>query len=353
MVRDLLLRSNLGRCPATNQSGKMEQEVRQMRTMDLNRIAVFTRVLDEGSFTKAARVLGLPKSSVSRAIALLEQELGTRLLQRSSRKLSATEAGAAYYAQVAGALSAIDQANTCAAEQRKVPQGIVRVTAAFDAGMDVFIPIFTRFAAKYPSITIDLVLTGRLVDLSDEGFDIGVRVGPIRDQSLIARKVADIRHGLFAAGAYLKRRGAPVAVADLAAHDCVIFRGTRGKATWTLQSDGRTESVEVSGPLAIDDMAAVRNAMVAGAGIAVLPPFACAREVASGAVQRVLPEWAGPTAPVNLIYPSSRLVPQRVVLLREHLLEELAKVPWTCTALPAEVNRRRDRTGVRTRTRSR
>ena len=305
-----------------------------MRTMDLNRIAVFTRVVDEGSFTKAARALGLPKSSVSRSIALLEEQLGTRLLQRSSRKLSATEAGAAYYAQVAGALSAIDQATACAAEQRKVPQGMVRVTAPFDAGRDIFIPIFTRFIEKHPTITIDLVLTARHVDLAEEGFDLGIRAGVIRDQSLIARKITDVRHGLFASRDYVKRHGAPQAVAELANRACVIYRGVRGRVTWTLHAGDRVEAIEVSGPLAVDEMSAARNAMVEGAGIAYLPPLSCAREVATGEVVRLLPAWVGPAVPVSLVYPSARLVPQRVVVVRDHLLEELVKVPWACTEEP-------------------
>jgi DNA-binding transcriptional LysR family regulator len=323
-----------------------------MRTIDLNRIAVFTRVVDEGSFTRAARALGLPKSSVSRSVALLENELGTRLLVRSSRKLSATEAGAAYYAQVAGALSAIDTANAAAAEQQRVPSGTVRITAPFDAGNDVFMPIFTRLVAKFPTIRVDLALTGRYVDLAEEGFDLGVRAGPIEDESLIARRIADIRPGLFASRSYLKRRGMPLAVAELADHDCVVLRGTRGRTVWTLYSGERIEAVKVFGRIAVDDMAAARNGMIMEAGIALLPPFACAREVRDGSVSRVLPEWVGPTAQLNLIYPSARFVPQRVVLVRDFLLQELAQVPWTCSEAPKDAARSSRRRGPRARIRA-
>lgn len=319
--------------------------------MDLNRIAVFARVVDEGSFTKAARSLGLPKSSVSRSVALLEEELGTRLLSRSSRKLSATEAGAAYYAQIAGALSAIDTANAVAAEQRSVPQGTVRITAPYDAGNDVFMPIFVRLVEKFPTINIELALTGRFVDLAEEGFDLGVRAGPVKDESLIARKVADIRHGLFASRDYLKRRGTPNEIAELAAHECVIFRGTRGRVVWTLHSGDRVETVTVTGKLGVDDMGAARNAMLMGAGIALLPPFACARQIASGEVVRVLPEWVAPAVQVNLVYPSARLIPQRVVLVREALLEELGRIPWTCTEAPREARKQRISRGRSRRTR--
>jgi DNA-binding transcriptional LysR family regulator len=312
----------------------MEQEVRQMRTIDLNRVAVFARVVDEGSFTKAALALGLPKSSVSRSVALLESELGTRLLQRSSRKLTVTEAGAAYYAQVAGALNAIDTASAAAAEQQSVPRGLVRITAPYDSGNDVFMPILARIVEQMPTISLEVALTNRHVDLAEEGFDLAIRAGAIQNESLIARKVADIRPGLFAARSYLKRRGTPNAISDLSDHECVFFRGERGRTVWTLRSGERVERVEVSGRLGVDDMGAVRNAMVLGVGIALLPPFACAREVSERTVVRVLPDWVGPTAQLSLVYPSARLVPQRVVLVRDYLLGELARIPWTCSEAP-------------------
>jgi DNA-binding transcriptional LysR family regulator len=305
--------------------------------MDLNRITVFARVVEEGSFTRAARALGLPKSSVSRSVALLEEDLGARLLQRSSRKVSATDAGAAYYARVAGALASIGEANACAAEQRAAPQGMVRITAPFDARSDVFIPLLARFIREHPTITVDLELSGRIVDLAAEGFDMALRGGPVRDQSLISRKIAEIRFGLFASRAYLKRRGAPATVKDLASHDCVIFRGTRGRSTWTLTSAERTETVDVTGGLSVDDLGAVRAAVFADAGIGLFAPYMCAKEIASGKVIRVLPEWVGPASLLSLVYPSARFVPQRVVLVRDYLLEELRRVPWSCTEAPRSV----------------
>jgi DNA-binding transcriptional LysR family regulator len=305
-----------------------------MRTIDLNRVAVFARVVDEGSFTKAALALGLPKSSVSRSLALLESELGTRLLQRSSRKLTVTEAGAAYYAQVSGALNAIDTASAAAAEQQSVPRGLVRMTAPYDSGNDVFMPILARIVEQMPTISLEVALTNRHVDLAEEGFDLAIRAGAIQNESLIARKVAEIRPGLFASRGYLERRGTPLTIRELGDHECVFFRGERGRTTWTLHTGERAEQVAVSGRLGVDDMGAVRNAMVLGVGIALLPPFACAREVSEGSVIRVLPDWVGPPAQLSLVYPSARLVPQRVVLVRDYLLSELAHIPWTCSEAP-------------------
>ncbi len=298
--------------------------------MDLNRITVFARVLEEGSFTKAARVLSLPKSSVSRSVALLEEELGTRLLQRTSRKVMATEAGTTYYANVARALASIEDANASAAEENGVASGLVRMTAPYDTGNDVFVPLVAHFLSSHPTITIDLVLTSRIVELAEEGFDLAVRAGPVRDQSLIARKISETRSGLFASRSYLKKRGTPANIAELASHDCIIHNGLRGRSTWALSSQSRAESIDVSGRLSLDHLGAVRTAVVEGAGIGLIPLVLCADDVARGAVVRVLPEWVGPSSLISVVYPSARLVPQRVVVFREYLIEELGRIPWSC-----------------------
>jgi DNA-binding transcriptional LysR family regulator len=304
--------------------------------MDLNRLAVFSRVVEEGSLTKAAQALHLPKSSVSRNITLLEEELGMRLLHRSSRKVTVTEVGAAYHAQVAQALASIDDATASLAEQQTTPKGTVRITASFDAGSDHLIPIIARFVAKYPSISVDVALSGRHVDLAEEGVDLGLRAGVVRDQSLVARKVAEIRFAMYASREYVRKHGAPTTLDELRARECVIFKGANGRVTWTLSSDRRTETVEVQGPISVDDMGASRSAVLAGAGIGFLPPIAAAKEVTAGRVVRVLPEWSGPPTLLSLVYPSARLVPQRVVLFREFLLAELALIPWSCTNAPSE-----------------
>ncbi len=303
--------------------------------MDLNRVTVFARVVEEGSFTRAAQLLGLPKSSVSRSISLLEEELGARLLQRTSRKVAVTEAGAAYYAEVGHALATIEEANARALEQRSTPKGTVRITAPFDASTDILVPLVVAFHEKHPAITIDLSLSNRAVDLVEEGFDFGLRGGQVRDQSLIVRKIAEVKHGLFASRAYVERRGQPSTVASLAEHDCVLFKSPRGRSTWTLLSGGAEESAAVHGGVSVDDLGALRSAVVVGAGIGLIPPMTVHAELASGAVVRVLPQWTGPSSPFSLVYPSARLVPQRAVLVREYLLKELALFPWGCTEKPA------------------
>ena len=304
--------------------------------MDLNRVSAFVRVVHDGSFTAAAKSLGLPKSSISRSVAQLEQDLGIRLLHRTTRQLHLTDAGAAFFERVARALTDIDEATVAATDTQAEPSGTVRVTAPVDLGVFALAPIVARFIRKHPKIRVDLQLTGRVVDLVAEGFDLAVRAGPLRDSSLIARRVGDLQSVPYASPKYLARRGQPKTVAELAKHDCVLFRSTGGTAKWELTNvHGTKESVDVTGSVATDDMSFVRAAVMSGCGVGLLPSFLCARAEHSGRVIRVLPDWAFNSAVLHLAYPSSRFVPQRVVVLREFLLRELGKIGKECTVQQA------------------
>jgi DNA-binding transcriptional LysR family regulator len=300
--------------------------------MDLNRVSAFVRVVHDGSFTAAAKALGLPKSSVSRSVAQLEQDLGIRLLHRTTRQLHLTDAGAAYYERVSRALGDIGEATAAASDTQSELSGVVRVTAPVDLGVWALAPIVARFIRKHPKIRVEISLTGRVVDLVGEGFDLAVRAGPLRDSSLIARRVGDLQSVAYASPKYLQRRGEPNDLADLASHDCVLFRSNSGKARWELArtDDGTLENVEVTGPVASDDLSFVRKAVLAGCGIGVLPTFLCGRAELDGKLVRVLRHWVLRGAVLHIAYPSTRFVPQRVILLREYLLRELGKIDKRC-----------------------
>ena len=299
--------------------------------MDLNRVSAFVRVVHDGSFTAAAKALGLPKSSISRSVAKLEQDLGIRLLHRTTRQLHLTDAGAAFYERVSRALHDIDEATNAASDTQADLSGVVRVTAPVDMGVWALAPIVARFIRKHPKIRIELSLTGRVVDLVGEGFDLAVRAGPLRDSSLIARRVGELQSVAYASPKYLARRGEPKELKDLVQHDCVLFRSTSGKSTWELSRlDGSTASVEVTGPVASDDLSFVRKAALAGCGVAVLPTFFCARAERTGTLVRVLTDWALNGAVLHLAYPSARFVPQRVAVLREYFMLELGKIAKQC-----------------------
>ncbi|WP_437648347.1 LysR family transcriptional regulator [Sorangium sp. So ce362] len=291
--------------------------------MDLNRIAVFVRVVDERGFTAAARVLGLPKSSVSRSVALLEQALGARLLHRSTRSVRLTEAGAAFYERASRDVASLEEAAAMVADLEAVVRGTIRITAPVDLGVAMLEPAVARFVRRHPAVRIDVVLTGRVVDLVEEGFDLALRAGPLRDGSVIARKIGQVEDALYASPRYLERAGVPGSLGDLAAHRCVIFRATRGRAAWTLQGPAGDETVEVDGPLAVDELSFARRAVLAGVGVGLLPAVLCAREVARGRLVRVLPSHVASGAPLHLVYPSARYLPHRIAAFRDFLVEAL------------------------------
>ena len=305
--------------------------------MDLNRVSAFVRVVHDGSFTAAAKSLGLPKSSISRSVAQLEQDLGIRLLHRTTRQLHLTDAGTAFYERVSRALGDIDEATSAASDTQAELRGPVRITAPVDLGVWALAPIIARFVRKHPNIRVEVMLTNRVVDLVAEGVDLAVRAGPLRDSSLIARRVGGLQSVAYASPKYIARHGEPKQLADLADHACVLFRSTSGKATWELgRADGTIASVEVSGPVASDDLSFVRKAVLASCGIALLPTFLCGRAEVTGKLVRVLPEWSLNGAVLHVAYPSTRFVPQRVVVLREYLLAALGKIGKQCDAKRVE-----------------
>jgi DNA-binding transcriptional LysR family regulator len=299
-----------------------------MTTIDLGKIATFVRVVETESFTAAAEALGLPKSSVSRSVARLEEELGVRLLQRTTRRLGLTEAGAAFYQSVRSALSAVDEAVSAAADLGTEPRGLVRLTAPVDLG-DFLADPLTRFSKKYPQIQLDVVLTARVVDMVREGFDLALRASRLVDSTLVARKIGTFAHGLFAAPAYLKKRGVPRTLAELASHDCVLFRA-RGRMILTLRGPRGDEQVEVTGNLATDDLTFVISTAAAGAGVAYLPLTLAARAVADKRLVRVLPDYAWVHSDLSLVIPSGRYIPSRVSLLRDFLAAELKQLVPPC-----------------------
>jgi DNA-binding transcriptional LysR family regulator len=190
-------------------------------TIDLNRIAIFVRVVEAASFTAAAAALGVPTSSASRAVARLEAELGVRLLNRTTRKLSLTDEGRPFFQRMQAVIAETEEATQQAAGFAREPRGPVRVTAPLDLGLQVLPAIVRRIIERYPGIVVELVLTSRRVDLVEEDIDLAIRGGHLPDSSLVARKITATDLGIFAAPSYLQRRGRPRAFADLARHDCL------------------------------------------------------------------------------------------------------------------------------------
>ena len=292
--------------------------------MDLNRIAVFARVAEAGSFTAAAAGLGIQKSSVSRSVASLEAELGVRLLQRTTRRIRLTDAGRAYYQRTRDALASLEEARQAAAALGTEPSGTVRITAAVDMAADLA-AVTDAFLRQHPRVRIEVVLTARVVDLVKEGFDLAVRGGALTDSSLMARRLGDTDFGLFAAPAYLARAGRPRRPADLIHHECILYRAEGGAATWRLAGPRGEERVTVQGRAESDELAFVRSLAAAGFGIALgpLPMFSVL--VREGSLERVLPQHAVRGSPVHVVWPSRRFEPAAVARLRDAIVESLPR----------------------------
>jgi DNA-binding transcriptional LysR family regulator len=294
--------------------------------MDYKDVALFTRVIEAGSFTSAAAALGLPKSSVSRGVSRLESDLGVRLVQRTTRRLALTDAGRHFFERVRGAIEGLEEAAKAVREYGSEPRGTVRVTAPGDSSAIGIADAIAVFSSRYPAISVELTLTQRLVDLVGEGFDIAVRAGTLADSTLVARRVGASQRMLFASPEYLERRGRPETLPDLASHEVILFRARGGRATLELTGPNGDESVEVKGRLSADEMGFMGRLATAGAGIALLPVFTVRDAVRRGELEPVLPEYRRTGTALHVVLPSSSFVPARVALLRDFLVEYLAKV---------------------------
>jgi len=295
-------------------------------TMNYNDIPVFARVVETGSLTKAAHTLGVQKSSVSRSIIRLEAELGVRLLQRTTRHLGLTDAGQTFYERVRGALAGFDEASATVRELGSEPRGMIRMTALPGAAALGLADAIAGFTHQYPSISVDVEMSPRMVELVSEGFDLALRAGRLADSSLIARKVGTTDLPLLASPAYLKRRGRPGSPSELTDHDCVLFRGRNGKASWVLFSDDGEQIVDVRGSISSDEMEFVLRAAVAGAGIAALPSQLARESLMRQELEVVLPGHHLRGADLHVVLPSKAFVPARVLLFRDHLVRELTRM---------------------------
>ena len=274
--------------------------------LDLNDIMVFSRVVEAGSFTAAARLLGIPKTTVSRRVAALEREVGVRLLQRTTRSLNMTDAGRLYYEESSRALRTIEDANSRLAEGRTEPAGTIRISAPVGFGGYFLTGTALDFLDTHPKTRVELHLTDDRLNLVESGIDLAFRTGILPDSTLIARKLGSTHRILCASPDYLARHGAPDGPADLARHHCVIAGPSAASAHWPLEGPHGPEAVTVSGRFAANEMRAVVAAAIAGYGIAQLPHRTAEAPIRRRQLRRVLADYSTPVGGVYAVYPSSR-----------------------------------------------
>jgi len=296
--------------------------------IDLNDLVVFTRVIDEGSFTAGGRVLGLPKSTVSRRIARLEDRLGVRLLQRTTRRLSLTDAGRAYHARASRIIADLEEAERLVIGMQAVPTGRLRVTAPVEMG-ERLAELATVYLRDYPQTQVELDLTSRYVSLVEEGYDLAIRAGRLGDSTLIARRLARSPRFLYASPEYLAARGAPLRIEELRDHDCILL-GVAVSGTWHLTGPRGQVAVPVSGRIAVTNFQGVKRAAAAGLGIALLPATLAEPEASEGRLSVVLPLATPPADNLWAVYPSTRHLAPKVRafidLLEAELVPELERL---------------------------
>jgi DNA-binding transcriptional LysR family regulator len=296
--------------------------------MDLNDIVVFTKVVETKSFTGAAEQLGLPKSTVSRKLAQLEERLGVRLVQRTTRKLALTDIGQAYYQRCARIVADVQAAEQLVTDMQSTPRGRLRTTAPVDLAMRYLGGIVAQFLATHTDINIELEASDRLVDLIEEGYDLAVRFGTLPESTLIARKLCTISTVLCVSPAYVAKRGMPQSIEELDDHDRVLFTPSPRTQSWILINGDHAFEFGRPARFACNNVGAVREAALAGAGVALLTDFIVASDCDSGELIRILPEWTGRPIDVHAVYPARQNIPPRLSLFLDHLAKALSPPPW-------------------------
>lgn len=303
----------------------------QSETMEhLSDIAVFVRVIEAGSFTAAAEQLGLSQSAVSKCVTRLEEHLGTRLLNRSTRKFSLTEAGGALHARGRRALDEIEEAELEIARLQTEPRGVLRVNAPMSFGILHLAPALDEFLQRYPALTVDLQLDDRLVDLVEEGFDCAIRIKALADSTLVARRLAPCRLVVCAAPDYLARHGTPTTPATLREHACLVYTYRDDPNEWVFRGpDGRELKVVVAGRLRCNNGLIHRDAALAGLGILVTPTFYVGDELRSGRLQTILSDYTPiPEPSVYVVYPERRHLSPKVRAFVDFLAARFEPVPY-------------------------
>lgn len=300
-----------------------------MNNLDADQVAAFLAVLESGSYSAAGRQLGRDASLVSRRVTALEARLGIRLLQRSTRRVAPTEAGARFRDRMHAALDLMRAAEDEARNLSETPSGLLRLALPTAFGRMWIAPRIPDFMARYPAIALQVSYEDRFVDLIGERFDASIRIGQLQDNRLVGRRLAPTRRVLCASPAYLARHGEPKAPEELQRHDCLRFTPMHTNPVWHLQRSRQKRAIRVSGRLEADDMGALIAAAVAGQGILMAADWLVVRELAGKQLTTVLTDWeVEGESGVYLVRPTRDLPPAKTQAFCKWLINEFDDVPW-------------------------
>lgn len=291
-------------------------------------MAVFARVVESGGISAAARVMGLSKSAVSKQLSALEDRLGTRLLQRTTRRMSLTEAGAGFLEHCRRVVAEAEAAESAIGALQGEPRGVLRVNAPMTFGTMHLAAVIPDFMARYPQVSVDMVLNDRMVDLLDEGYDVAVRIGRLADSSLVARKLAPARRLMVAAPSYLDRRGRPAALAELAEHDVLSYSYVSAADEWRFDGPAGEENVRANSRLRANNGEILLAACLAGSGIAALPTFISGPSLRAGSLVRVLPHLERTDFAIHAVWPTARHLSAKVRAFVDFLAARFGPIPY-------------------------
>lgn len=284
----------------------------------------FVAVVESESFTAAGVRLDISKAIASKYVGILEDHLGTRLLNRTTRRLSLTESGTAYYERCVQILADVDEAEQAAGQLTAIPRGTLKVAMPVSFGTICIAPLMSEYMRRYPEVRLDIALADRRVDLIEEGFDLAIRVGSLPESGLIARRLAVDRIVCCAAPAYLAARGTPVKPADLADHACLNYSYASGGDEWTFGKQRTAVSVRINGPVRANNGDMLRLAALDGAGIIWQPHFIVGDDVKSGRLIELMPDFPGPELGVYALYPSRKHLSAKVRTFVDYLAERMS-----------------------------
>ena len=289
----------------------------------LTEMEAFATVVDQGGFTDAAKKMGISKSAVSKHVSSLEARLGARLLNRTTRRVSPTEIGLAYYDRARRVLNDAGEADALVTAMQSAPSGMLRVSVATDFGVNHLSPVLGEFLHSYPDITVNMVLNNRYVELISEGFDLAIRVGELEDSSLRARKLCEPHKRMLAAPAYFDQYGQPQKIDDLNEHKLLHYSNQASGNVWKVTApSGEKRQVRTAGSLTVNDGQSLRNAASGGLGIAYLPSFLFAEPMRHGQLVDAIPELPMEVQGIYAIYPPGRYTQPKVRAFIDFLVDQ-------------------------------
>jgi DNA-binding transcriptional LysR family regulator len=294
----------------------------------LTEMEAFAMVVDQGGFTDAAKKMGISKSAVSKHVSALEARLGARLLNRTTRRVSPTEIGLAYYDRARRVLNDAGDADALVTSMQSAPSGQLRISVATDFGVNLLSPILGDFLTEYPDITVNMVLNNRYVELISEGFDLAIRIGELEDSSMRARKLTETSNRIIASPSYFQKHGRPMRVEDLNNHRLLHYSNQSSGNVWKITTpSGEKRLIRSAGWLTVNDGQSLMNAAVSGLGIAYLPHFLCAEALREGQVQEAIPNLPLETMGVYAVYPPGRFTQPKVRAFIDFLARRFSEMP--------------------------